>query len=282
VLGFTRIGTDESYGAEQEALFGKFGIHYRVAHLRLGNESVDLIDFLTSGGRPIPVTERPNDLEFQHIAIVVSDMDEAFAVLRKNNVEFVSTNPQTLPASNVAAAGIRAFYFHDNDNHNLELIWFPNGKGDPKWQQKSDKLFLGIDHTAIGIRNTDSSLYFWQNFLSLQKKGESHNIGTEQAHLNNVKGAELRITGLKAPAGVGVEFLQYLSPGAGKAFPDDTQCDDLWNWFIKVKVNDITGLYRSLQQHHSKFLSESLVTIDGTAQFIARDVDGHAVWFTAQ
>jgi catechol 2,3-dioxygenase-like lactoylglutathione lyase family enzyme len=282
VLGFVRLNTEEAWGLEQETLFGKFGIHYRVAHLRLGEQLVDLIDYLTAGGRPITVTQKANDLEFQHIAIVVSDMDKAFAILRKNNVEFVSTNPQTLPISNTAAAGIKAFYFHDNDKHNLELIWFPNGKGDPKWQQHNDKIFLGIDHTAIGIRNTDSSLHFWNELLSFQKKGESHNVGAEQAHLNNVKGAELKITGLRAMQGFGVEFLQYLSPGPGRDFPSDTQCDDLWNWLTKVKAKDIRATYDLLHQNHTAFISENMVTINGVEQFIVRDPDGHAIWFTAK
>ena len=88
-------------------------------------------------------------------------MDKAFAILQKNNVEFVSTNPQTLPKSNVNAADIKAFYFHDIDNHNLELIYFPKGKGKPKWQIVNDQVFLGIDHTAIGITSTDKSLHFY-------------------------------------------------------------------------------------------------------------------------
>jgi hypothetical protein len=55
--------------------------------------------------------------------------------LRQHNIEHVSTGPQTIPATNLAAAGVKAFYFHDPDGHNLELIYFPKGKGQEKWQQ---------------------------------------------------------------------------------------------------------------------------------------------------
>ncbi len=178
VLQFKHIGTEDFYGESHEQLFAKFGIHYKIAHLQLGDEYVDLIDYLTSGGRSIPETQQSNDLAFQHIAIVVKDMDAAFKTLQKHNVEFVSTMPQTIPLSNAAAAGIKAFYFHDIDNHNLELIYFPKGKGKAKWQNTGKEIFLGIDHTAIGVSNTSNSLQYWVNNLSLEKKGESHNTGT--------------------------------------------------------------------------------------------------------
>lgn len=279
VLSFKLLGTEDVYGENQEHLLGKFGIHYKIAHLQLGDEQVDLIDYLTSGGRSIPETQHSNDLAFQHIAIVVRDMDAAFKVLQKNNVEYVSTNPQTIPASNAAAAGIRAFYFHDVDNHNLELIYFPKGKGKPKWQQPGSNIFLGIDHTAIGVSNTDQSLQFWVSALGLEKKGESHNAGTEQAHLNFVQDAELHITGLAATSGPGVEFLEYLQPGAANKYPADTQCDDLWNWITKLYCTGIDALHQRLKDAGTVLVSDAVITINGKKNFIARDPDGHAVWF---
>jgi catechol 2,3-dioxygenase-like lactoylglutathione lyase family enzyme len=278
-LKFKHLKTEDFYGETQEQLFGKFGIHYKIAHLQLGDEYIDLIDYLTSGGRSIPKTQQSNDLSFQHIAIVVKDMDEAFKVLQQNNVEFVSTIPQTIPLSNSAAAGIKAFYFHDPDNHNLELIYFPKGKGKSKWQNTGKEIFLGIDHTAIGVSNTANSLEFWVKNLSLQKKGDSHNIGTEQAHLNYVKNAELQITGLASTEGPGVEFLQYLQPGPGNKYPEDTQCDDLWNWITKMQCTDIDDLFQKLVSINTTIVSDAITIINGKKNFIARDPDGHAVWF---
>jgi catechol 2,3-dioxygenase-like lactoylglutathione lyase family enzyme len=279
VLQFKHIGTEDFYGENHEQLFAKFGIHYKIAHLQLGDEYVDLIDYLTSGGRSISETQQSNDLAFQHIAIVVKDMDAAYTILEKNSVEFVSTVPQTIPLSNAAAAGIKAFYFHGIDNHNLELIYFPKGKGKAKWQIPNKNIFLGIDHTAIGVSSTSNSLQYWVSNLALEKKGESHNVGTEQAHLNFVKNAELQITGLAAAEGPGVEFLQYVQPGAGKMYPTDTQCDDLWNWLTKVHCNDIDALFKQLSTANVKIVSEAVTNINGKKNFIARDPDGHAVWF---
>ena len=66
------------------------------------------------------------------------------------------------------AAGIRAFYFRDPDGHPLEILQFPPDKGDPKWHAPSDRLFLGIDHTAIVVSDTDASLEFYRDVLGFR------------------------------------------------------------------------------------------------------------------
>ena len=220
-LTFQKISDVEVVGEQYEHLEGVFGARMRIVRMQLGNEYLDLTQYLAPPGRPIPTDSRSNDLWFQHAAIVVRDMDQAFEKLRQLKVQFVSTGPQTLPVSTKAAAGIKAFYFRDPDQHNLEIIYFPPGKGDPRWQEKTDKLFLGIDHTAIGISNTDASLKFYRDLLGLRKAGESENFGTEQEHLNQVFGAHLRITGMRAASGPGIEFLEYLTPRDGRSSPPD-------------------------------------------------------------
>ena len=61
---------------------------------------------------------------------------------------------------NKDAAGIKAFYFKDPDEHPIEILQFPDGKGDLKWHRGGDRLFLGIDHRAIMVADTDASLKF--------------------------------------------------------------------------------------------------------------------------
>lgn len=84
-------------------------------------------------------------------------MDKAYEHLRRAKVKHVSTAPQTLPSWNKDAGGIKAFYFRDPEDHVVEIIWFPPGKGDPKWQRLGSKpgapLFLGIDHSAAVPRH---------------------------------------------------------------------------------------------------------------------------------
>jgi catechol 2,3-dioxygenase-like lactoylglutathione lyase family enzyme len=282
VLGFKKISDVELAGQEQEELLGIFGLRIRVVRMQLGDEYLELTDYLTSGGRSIPEDAKSNDLIFQHIAIVVSDMEKAYQLLHKYNVMHVSTSPQTIPQSNVAAAGVKAFYFHDPDMHNLELIYFPKGKGLPKWQQPNGKLFLGIDHTAIGISNTDSSLQFYVNVLGMERKGDSWNKGSEQAHLNFVENASLHITGLRSSHGPGIEFLQYLVPGPGKPFPADSKADDIWHWQTTLIVKNAEPLYNRLKEGGYKLISlqpANLQNITGiiTKAFIVRDPDGHAL-----
>ena len=282
VLGFQKISDEEFSGREWEQLKGIFGLHMRVVRMQLGDEQIELTDYLTTGGRSIPEDQKSNDLFFQHIAIVVSDMNKAYLQLRKYNVEFVSTAPQTLPATIVPAAGIKAFYFHDPDNHTLELIYFPKGKGQAKWQLQNENIFLGIDHTAIGISNTKNSLQFYQSILGIERKGESFNYGIEQEHLNNVEGASLHITGLRADTGPGIEFLQYLKPGAGKLYPPDTRADDLWFWQTTLYVKDITAVYHKLHLTNYHFVSKDLIRLKDANEkkyiaFIIKDPDGHAM-----
>src|SRR5216117_2898263 len=172
VLSFEKVSERELYSADYERLQGMFGMRARIVRMKLGGESIELTEYLTPRGRPIPLDSRSNDRWFQHIAIIVSDMDKAYQWLRQNKVEHASTGPQTLPEWNKNAGEIRAFYFKDPDEHALEILWFPPGKGDAKWHRETQKLFLGIDHTAIVVSDTEASLRFYRDFLGLKQVGE--------------------------------------------------------------------------------------------------------------
>ncbi len=281
-LAFKKVSDVEVLGEQYEHLEGVFGARMRVVRMQLGNEYLDLTEYLAPRGRPIPADSRSNDLWFQHIAIVVRDMDQAFEKLRALKVQFVSTGPQTLPPSIKAAAGIKAFYFRDPDQHNLEIIYFPPGKGDPRWQEKTDKLFLGIDHTAIGISNTDAGLKFYRDLLGLRKAGESENFGTEQEHLNQVFGAHLRITGMRAASGPGIEFLEYLTPRDGRVRPADVHANDIVHWQTMIATDDVDLVAKKLRDAHVRFVSPGVVAMPkDKAGFskaaLVSDPDGHDV-----
>lgn len=283
VLTFEKISDVEVLGAEMEALQGVFGVRMRVVQMQLGDEVIELTQYLAPmGGRPVPIDSKSNDLWFQHVAIVVSDMDAAYERLREFNVQHVSTGPQTLPESIPAAAGIKAFYFQDPDGHNLEVIFFPEDKGDRRWQDHDGEIFLGIDHTAIAVANTEESLKFYRDLLGFAVAGESFNSGTEQAHLNNVEGARLHISGLSVGQGMAVEFLQYLEPGPGRSYPADSQANDLWHWEISMVVPDAEALAARLLEADVTFVSDGVISLPtddlGFRQgFLIRDPDGHVI-----
>ena len=227
VLTFQKVSETEVADDHYEQLQGVFGSRVRIVRMRLGDEFIELDEYIAPKGRPIPVDSRSNDRWFQHIAVIVSDMDKAYQILRQNKVEFASSGPQRLPDWNKNAGGISAFYFKDPDAHPIEILHFPPDKGSKKWHLPSDKLFLGIDHTAIVVWDTDASLRFYRDLLGMKVAGESENYGTEQEHLNNVFGARLRITALRAASGPGIELLEYLAPRDGKPFPSDEKSSDL-------------------------------------------------------
>jgi catechol 2,3-dioxygenase-like lactoylglutathione lyase family enzyme len=250
--------------------------------MRLGGEFIELTEFLAPKGRPIPVDSRSNDRWFQHIAIIVSDMDKAYAWLRQNKVEYASTEPQRLPDWNKNAAGISAFYFKDPDAHPIEVLHFPSDKGQEKWHRPTDKLFLGIDHTAIVVWDTDASVKFYRDLLGMHVAGESENYGTEQEHLNNVFGAHLRITALRGASGPGIELLDYLAPRDGRPFPADEHANDIVHRQTIVLTRSADSAARQLQNSRVTFVSSGVIANQtGQSGFskalVVRDPDGHAV-----
>src|ERR1700756_3348310 len=282
VLTFEKTSDTEIAGENLEHLFGVFGARVRVVRMKLGGESIELVQFLAPRGRAIPADSRSNDLWFQHIAIIVSDMDRAYQVLRENRVEHASSGPQRLPDWNKNAAGIRAFYFKDPDGHPLEILQFPPDKGMEKWHQISDQLFLGIDHTAIVVSDTESSLKFYRDLMGLRIAGESDNYGTEQEHLNNVFGAHLRITSLRASAGPGIELLEYLAPSDGNPFPADERANDIVHRQTSVMTKNAEAAAQQFSNVRTKFVSSGVVSeSDGKLgfhkAFLVRDPDGHAI-----
>lgn len=286
VLTFEVESDTEIHGREYELLTGVFGARSRIVRLRLGDEVIELTEFLTPRGRPIPQDSRSNDLWFQHVAIIVSDMDAAYARLRANKVEHASTGPQRLPGYIKPAAGIRAFYFKDPDGHVLEVLEFPPDKGKEKWHRlaKGGRLFLGIDHTAIAVSDTDRSLGFYGDKLGLRVAGESMNYGPEQERLNNVFGARLRITGLATPEeGIAVEFLEYLAPQTGRPYPLTSAANDLWHWQTSFAADDISLLEKMKWEYVSSgaaYMKDSVLGFKRAA--VVRDPDGHAVRLTEQ
>ncbi len=284
VLDFRRELGTEVAGESWERLQGVFGLRARTVRVRLGNECLDLTEYLAPRGRPVPADARSNDRSFQHVAIVVSDMDEAYRLLRSSRVEHASTGPQRLPDWNPNAGGIRAFYFRDPDRHVLEVIWFPAGKGDPRWHaaRGARPLFLGIDHTAIVVGDTDASLRFWRDALGFRVAGTSENWGTEQEHLNNVFGARLRITSLRAPEGPGVELLDYLAPRDGRPLPTDERANDLSHWQTTVRVADLEAAARAARGSGLGWISPGPISVAEqqlgfSRALLARDPDGHVV-----
>ncbi|HEX6433100.1 MAG TPA: VOC family protein, partial [Gemmatimonadales bacterium] len=90
VLDFKQVSDDEVGGSAYGELYGVLGASLRVVRLRLGEEYLQLTQYLGSSGRRVPPDSRSNDRWFQHVAIIVRDMDRAYARLRQFKVEHTS------------------------------------------------------------------------------------------------------------------------------------------------------------------------------------------------
>jgi hypothetical protein len=110
--------------------------------------------------------------------------------------------------------------------------------------------------------------------------GESTNYGPEQERLNNVFGARLHITALRAATGPGIEFLEYLSPRNGRSAAG-IQSNDLAHWETTMSTAAATAAFTELQQGRALFVSPAVAVLRDDPRFakgiLVRDPDGHAV-----
>jgi catechol 2,3-dioxygenase-like lactoylglutathione lyase family enzyme len=287
-LGFELVSDITVVDEEYSNLESVPVVEIRIVTLRLGDEIIELREYLNIDSQPIPKDSQSNDLWFQHLAIVVSDIDRAYANLCAFPIQPISTAPQTIPPGNEVSAGVRAFKFKDPDGHDLELIWFPADKGQDKWHQNQDRLFLGIDHSAIAISNTEQSLHFYRDLLGMEIDSHSFNRGATQTRLDNLPGAEVKITALRpVQGGVGIELLDYLMPGKGRPIPSDWKSCDIANMQIELVVNNLELLVDKLQQNMVHFVSLRIVRFANnlfpySQGCLIKDPDGHAILLIAE
>jgi catechol 2,3-dioxygenase-like lactoylglutathione lyase family enzyme len=259
----------------------------RVVHLQLGDQIVELTSYVAPPtGRPIPLPSFSNDLWFEHMAIVVRDMDAAYKRLQDANVRQISAQPITIPQSNPGAAGIKAIKFHDPESHALELIYFPPGKGNPSWQRPTNRLMLGIDHTAMTVGSTEQSVAFYKELLGFDAGAATFNKGTTQEVLDNLFNDTCVVTPMLPPrAPPHVEFLDYRSPPGGRPMPVDTKSNDLWHWQTTLVSRDLHALMDRLQKAGAQFITPEAVIVPQEAQanlgfkksMMIRDPNGHAL-----
>jgi hypothetical protein len=103
----------------------------------------------------------------------------------------------------------------------------------------------------------------------------------EQEHLNNVFGARLRITTLRAAKGPGVELLEYLAPTDGRPYPANSHANDLWHWQTVYTTSGIDDGAALLREFHGAMISSGIVTDAHWGSSLAvRDPDGHALILT--
>ena len=287
VLRFEKVADFRVVGTEYGKMEGVFNANMRIVHLRLGDQIVELTQYVSPPtGRPIPVPSYSNDEWFEHMAIVVSDMNAAYKILQENNVQQISAYPITIPQTNPGAAGIKAIKFHDPERHDLELLYFPPGKGEPSWQKPTNKLFLGLSHTAMTVDRAEKGVTFYRDLLGFEVGGLTHNTGATQEVLDNLFNDTCDVTEMvPVSAPPHIEFLDYKTPPGGRPMPADTRANDLWHWQTSLVTKDIQAVTDRLRQAGVQFISPDVVSIPQEAQaqlgfkkaVMVRDPNGHAI-----
>ena len=255
-------------------LIGIPGAQARSIILQLGSQELELLAF-DPPGRPYPADSGATDLWFQHIAVVVSNMDAAHAQLNYFPFSAISEGgPQHLPPN---TGSVTAFKFRDPDGHPLELIHFPPGTGNPIWQQRSAPWFLGIDHSAIAIADTQRSIDFYTRLLGFNIASRSVNTGPEQARLDCASRVRVNVIALQAQiqGPPHVELLSYEQP-VGRPIPTDVKSNDVLADWLVLQVGNLRELMRRLNTERTEILSPGIAGFrDGRRAASVKDPTGH-------
>lgn len=266
---------DEAWGR----LMGIAGARAQSVTMRLGAQEIELVMF-DPPGDPYPSDSSATDHWFQHIAIVVSDIQAAYTRLCAYSYKPISENgPQQLPPT---SGNVIAFKFRDPDGHPLELIQFPEGTGNGRWRQKTG-LFCGIDHSAIAVGNVERSIDFYTRVLGLRVVSRSVNAGTEQVRLDYAPDVQVDVIALQ-PSSEGpphLELLGYERP-KGRPIPADVKSSDVAADRLILQVNDLNRLFKIIKNEKVIMISSSVVKLaSGQHAVHVRDPAGHSLVLVA-
>jgi catechol 2,3-dioxygenase-like lactoylglutathione lyase family enzyme len=244
--------------------------------LRLGRERIELLEFTDSAGRPYPPDSTSTDLWFQHMAIVVNDMTDAHQrVMTNRRFQPISRNgPVRLPDS---SGGVTAFKFRDHDGHPLELLAFQDGRAAREWRHAAVAgLFLGVDHTAIGISDSGRSTGFFRSVFGFSTGTRTENRGPEQADLDDVDGVHVSVIplarDLPAPR---LELLHY-HVGTRRPIPRDTASNDIAATHCAVRVASLDTTAAALARRGTPLTDDDLMILyGGMRAALVTGPDGH-------
>jgi catechol 2,3-dioxygenase-like lactoylglutathione lyase family enzyme len=243
------LRTDRLEGAAFETLMGVSGGAHRIT-LGLGAQTLEILQFDTPG-QPYPEALSPMDNRFQHCALVVTDMDAAWRRLERLRgwTAMSQGGPQRLPPN---TGSVKAFKFRDPEGHPLELLEFPETGRPAYWTPRAGELFLGIDHSALSVRDVEASVDFYES-LGLHVAARTLNHGPEQQRLDGIDDPQVDVIALEPSLGTPhVELLHYRSSEAPRP--------------VTIQSNDVAAT-RSIMETSDR----------STLGTLLRDPDGHLV-----
>ena len=246
--------------------------------LRPGRERIELLEFTEATGRPYPLGSTSTDLWFQHMAIVVGDMRQAYLrVMANRRFRPISRDgPVRLPDG---SGGVTAFKFRDHDGHPLELLAFPRGQVPESWRVGNGAgSFLGVDHTAIAVSDPARSARFFGSVFGFSTGTRTENRGPEQADLDDVQGVHVSVIGLApdlpAPR---MELLHY-HVGTRRPIPADTASSDIVATHSVVRVASLDATAAALARCGTPLAHDDLMTLHGGIRAaLIPGPDGHRI-----
>lgn len=116
-LGLKLLYTSEGGGEETSRGVGLKGAKMRLAVLEAGDDTIELIQYVTPEGKPYKL--QPCDIGSMHIAFRVSDVHKMCEELKRKGVKF---NAQPIEIKDGSMKGWLWTYFKDPDGAQLELV----------------------------------------------------------------------------------------------------------------------------------------------------------------
>jgi catechol 2,3-dioxygenase-like lactoylglutathione lyase family enzyme len=273
-LNFRMVGFEIREGEDFAALMGLDNARAQVAVIRLGDQSLELVQF-AKPGRAYPEPRAANDPWFQHFAIAVSDMDQAFDQVSRSEQQPISLDgPQRLPPS---TGDVVAYKFRDPDGHPLELSHAPKSHWAHQAHRPADQPTLGIDHSAVAVADLDASLRVYTEGLGLRLGSPSLNQGPEQARLDGLDDPVVDIATLTTPqSGPHLELLHYRRPKSA-ASPRPVSIDDIAATRLVMHTDDLDRTAKRAMAAGATRVSRRIIKSASGRAVLLRDPDGHVL-----
>ena len=117
VVGFTLGLRTRVTGEWFDTLTKNTGADIEIAMVRLGEFTLQLVQYHTAGGQRLPLAH--HNVGNPHLSIEVDDVD-----LRHRTIS-ASAHHNPTPIVDIMGTGIRSFYLHDPDGVPIELLQMP-------------------------------------------------------------------------------------------------------------------------------------------------------------
>ena len=274
-LLFEKVSDVQTSGADVARLFGVSGPRVRVVTMRLGAERLELVEDRGRVSRQPPAEAARDGSAVARIALAVNDIEQASLWLQRQHVQ---GTPEASADARQNTTGVRALSFEDPDGHALEIVEYPAGQGDARWQRPTDRVFLGIDHAALVVGDTDESLRFYRDTLGLRVTARRESDAPEPSSAGTT--GRSRITTLRGGGGPAIELFESPAPRDARPASHRGSRQTLVVT-TDAKLPGAGAGWSSAENERGKIVSIADATLGFRRGVTALDPDGHRVQLRA-